>query len=67
MKTLQLETTAPGVGRAYSRPETKNCPLEDEVLSDWGKGRAQATRGYCHIAPHGFAERDRDALYQVID
>jgi len=47
METLRLETTAPEVGRAYSRPETKNCLLEDEVLSDWGERQARAIRGYC--------------------
>jgi len=52
---------------AYLKGETKGWLLVDEVLSHWGKSRAQAIGGYRRFVLDGLTEGHRDDLYQVID
>ena len=52
---------------AYLKGEAKSWIAVDEVLPNWGKGRAQAIAGYRRFVLDGITDGHRDDLYKVID
>lgn len=52
---------------AYLKGEAKSWISVDEVLSQWGKSRAQAIGGYRRFVLDGLTDGHRDDLYQVVD
>jgi putative transposase len=51
----------------YLKGDTKSWISVDEVLSRWGKGRAQAIAGYRRFVLDGLTDGHRDDLYHVVD